>query len=67
MYKPGIGSHRAAGQIVSCMIHNCLILIRDRKVEKKSHSPTKSILWPGSVWLHTVLYFSVIVIEIYVH
>jgi len=35
MYKPVIGNLRAAGQIVSCMIHNCLILIRNRKVKKK--------------------------------
>ena len=63
MYRPGIGSLRAAGQIVICMIRKSLILIHDKKKRKNRIHLTKGILRPGSVWLHTVLYFSVIVIE----
>jgi hypothetical protein len=63
MYRPGIGSLRAAGQIVICMIRNYIILIHDIKVEKNRIHLLKGILRPGSVWLHTVLYLSIIIIE----
>jgi len=50
MYKPVIGNLRAAGQIVSCMIHNCLILIRNRKVKKKNRIHLPKVSWDQEVY-----------------